>query len=58
MWAAMYNINPGIIEELLSQGAKVNAKDAQGKTARDLAIDFKNQTAINSLPPFTAQDRH
>jgi len=49
MWAAMYNKNSGIIEELLAQGADAKEKNALGQTARDLAIEFKNQTAINSL---------
>jgi len=49
MVAAMYNKNSGIIEELLAQGADAKEKNALGQTARDLAIEFKNQTAINSL---------
>jgi ankyrin repeat protein len=55
MVAAMYNTNPGIIEELLSQGADAEARNAQGQTARDLAIEYRNKTAIKALPvPATA----
>lgn len=41
MIAAQYNKNTGIIEKLVSSGADVNNKNAQGGTALDLARKIK-----------------
>jgi ankyrin repeat protein len=49
MVAAQYNTVPGIIEALDAAGADFAAKNAQGKTALDLAREHGNATAEKAL---------
>jgi len=45
----MHNLNYGIIEELVAQGANVSDRNHEGKTALDLATKHNNKTAIKAL---------
>jgi hypothetical protein len=49
MVAAQYNMAPGIIEALGTAGADFAARNAQGKSALDLAREYGNATAERAL---------